>query len=252
MRPARRVAEPLSLGNTMKRPRLQRDDALTDPRFWAMHYCMLIGTEEVDADDFIEPFFGVSTKEVNDYFLQEFDQRGPDEAWPYLEVPVRGGFTVQAEYAGTPSETRFYINHVDWPEPVALGYDSGHFALPAFRWCEVAAIGRACTGINAARALLLAFPAVGLRAEDEISSVQPMLVEAWRQLGVINRERLEEMTGQNMVHRTGEIRWWEDPQLGWINDGRYSFRNPKTLMCDFAKDRFNKVAAFFAGIASAR
>jgi hypothetical protein len=232
----------------MKRPRLQRNDALTDPHFWAMHYYMLIGTEEADTGDFIEPFFGVSNKAVNDYFLREFAQRGPEEMWPYLEVPVRGGYTVQVEYAGTASETRFYVNHVGWPEPVCLGYESGHFALPAFRWCEVAAIGRAGTGIDAARALLLVFPTVWLRAEDERNRVQSALVEAWGELGVAKCEQFQEMIGQNMEHRTAEIRWWEDPQLGWINDGRYSFRNPKTLMCEFEEDRFTKVAAFFAGI----
>lgn len=217
-----------------------------------MHYYMLIGTEEVDTGDFIEPFFGVSNKAVNDYFLREFDQRGSNEVWPYLEVPVRGGFTVQVEYAGTTSETRFYINHVDWPEPVCLGYESGHFALPALRWCEVAAIGSAGTGIDAARALLLVFPAVGLRAEDQRNTVQSALVEAWGCLTVAKPGRLQETVGQYMEHRTADIRWWKDPQLGWINDGRYSFRNPKTLMCDFQENRFTRVAEFFSGIKSRR
>jgi hypothetical protein len=211
---------------------------------------MLIGTEEVDTGEFIEPFFGVSDQAVNDYFLREFDQRGPDEIWPYLEAPVRGGFMVQVEYAGTASETRFYINHVEWQQPVCLGYESGHFALPAFRWCEVAAIGRSGGGINAARALLLVFPALWLVAEDEGNQIPSTLVEAWGQLGVAKRERLEEMVGQNIDHRTAEIRWWQDVRLGWINNGRYSFRNPKTLMCEFDEDRFTKVAAFFAGIES--
>jgi hypothetical protein len=209
---------------------------------------MLIGTQDVDTGDFFEPFFGVSNKAVNDYFLREFDQRGPDEVWPYLEVSVRDEFTVQVEYAGTTCETRFYINHLDWPEPVCLGYESGHFALPAFRWCEVAAIGRAGTGIDAAHALLLVFPAVWLGPKDARKAVQSTLVEAWRALAVAKSERLQEMVSQHIEHRTAEIRWWEDARLGWINDGRYSFRNPKTLMCDFEADRFTKVTAFFAGI----
>lgn len=236
----------------MERPRLLRNDALTDPRFWAMHYYLLIGTEEIDTGELIEPFFGVSNETVNDYYVREFDISGPEEIWPYLEVSVRDGCTVQVEYAGTASETRFYINHEKWSQPVCLGYESGHFALPAFRWSEVEAIRRACAGINAARALLLVFPAVWICTVDDANEIRSALVEAWGQIGVIKSDRLEELANQIIEHRSAEVRWWTDPRLGWITDGQYSFRNPKTLMCEFYEDRFAKVAAFLAGIETPR
>ncbi len=232
----------------MNHQRLLRNDALADPRFWAMHYYMLIGTEEVDTGEFIEPFFGVSNEEVNKYFLREFNPRNLGEPWSYVEVTVSNGFAVRVEYTAENCETRFLINHPDWQEAVCLGHESGHFALPAFRWSEVAAIGRAATGVDAARAMLLMFPAVWLRKEDGIEEVRATLVEAWSQLGVAMPNRLREMVEQTTGDANVGIRWWNDPQLGWINDGRYSFRNPETRMCRFDEDRFAKVAGFFAGI----
>ncbi len=234
----------------MNRPRRLRNDALTDPRFWAMHYYMLLGSEDADSSELVEPFFGVSEKSVNDYFLSEFNDGG-DSGFGYLEAHVHDGYAVQVEYAGPPDcETRFYANHAKWPNPVCLGYDSGHFALPAFRFSEANAIRLAAIGINGARSFLLMFPAVWIQMEEDLSKIRSALIAAWEQLAVVKPERLEELVARIVERQRVTVRWWEDAQLGWITDGIYSFRNPKTLMCKFVEERFTRVAEFFAAVAN--
>jgi hypothetical protein len=233
----------------MERRRVLQNAALTDPRFWAMHYYLLIGTDEVDSSELVEPIFGVSNQAVNEYFLDDFDGTGSREIRQYVEVPIHNGFSVQVEYAGEPdSEIRLYLNHNNWPHPECVGFDSGHFALPAFRWCEVKSLYDAAKGLDAARALLLMFPGVYVTEEDKKEQVQSTLVDSWAQLHVADIKRLEETSKQIIDYRLVQVRWWQDPQFGWITDGQYSFRNPNTLMTKFAHDRFARVREFFAGI----
>ena len=220
-----------------------RNEALSDPRFWAMHYYFLLGTDDVEACDLLEPFFGVTEKELDDCW-NEF--HGAELL--NLEVPIRSGFSIVVEYEGDPDPaTNFCINHRDWAEPVCLGHSSAHAALPAFRWREVERAVDVVGGIHGTHAFLLCFPAVWI-TEDEGQLVRPTLVNAWKALAITRPDTIEEMVRQVVANNTVDVQWRQDPNLGWISDGGHSYRNPETRMCLFEEDRYAKVMAFFAGI----
>ena len=78
-------------------------------------------------------------------------------------------------------EHRYVLSNDSWKSTVALGYHSGHFALPAFRWQEIKSIGRfiaefAVDPWHRRSGLLLFFPGVYLTSEDDIGEVRSSLL----------------------------------------------------------------------------
>jgi hypothetical protein len=252
-----RIEKPVAVA-----PRKLRNDALADPRFWALHYYLLIGVDGNEAE-VVEPCFGVSDKAVNDYHTSEFDpsRSAAEWAWlskpwtsrlfatkpaaptypaPFLDVPVADGYSVQVEYS-LDIETVFSINHPTWPSPVVLGQQSGCDALPAFRWAELLAIWKRTQ--NAA-AFLLPLPAVSLR-EDEVEAAAKVQREAWTQLGLVNQARLGEMVEAITAHLTGNVTWTQERKLGWICNSRSSLRNPDK---HFDRVLLDRVKEFFLAV----
>jgi hypothetical protein len=230
-----------------------RNDMLADPRFWATHYYLLVGNDEIAPAEIIESIFGVTNDAANEFYSKEFEKvPGVSGDWPRLRIAIGGDYCVDVEYAGEPDyETRFYINCERWPQAVCLGYQSGHFALPALRWHEVSQIACKASGIEGAQSLLLLFPSVYICGSDDRALVHATLREAWAQLALASKIQLDEMIDQTIDYQSIEVKWWTDATLGWINDGRYSFRNPKTRMCEFDVTRFSRVQELFAEIGSA-
>jgi hypothetical protein len=231
---------------------VERSDLLGNPLFWAMWYYMHIGTEERDSAELMEPFFGLSNEEVNQFYVANFSRDDPHAPWLSIKLPLPDGFSLSVEFAETYSEDRYTLSHADWNSSVLLGYHSGHFALPALRWNEVAAIGRcaALTSLDENHrrvALLLFFPGVYLTDMDTIAEVRSTLIAAWETLGLVKQTHIQEMVDQIIDGKViDDLRWWRDPDLGWINDGRYSLRNPRTRMCEFDKAKFERISAFLS------
>jgi hypothetical protein len=226
------------------------------PEFWASHYYLLIEDEEYESNELIQPFFGISCEAVEHFYSETLVYSDGDPFAEPVRLPLIHGFSLEVENADCGDrghEERYFINHSSWEKPELLGYQSPHSALPAFRWSEIELISNALhkdsRPIEGAIALLLLFPAVWLTSGENVSSVSERLKREWNNLSLIDASIFDRLVS-NIIDCTPvtEIAWWEDRELGWINDGQYSFRNPKTLMCEFAERRFRHVSEFFGGI----
>lgn len=216
------------------------DPRLSRPEFWAAHFYQLLGTDERDAEEFLEPFFGVSYAEMHEFYATELEH--PDGTDDLLALEVHDRASVAVEYAdcgedGT--ELRFHITTGAWTEWELVGYDSPHFALPAFRWEEVVALGA-----QQPLAFPLLVPAVAWPGTGEAMAA---LVRCWREHPYVQPDDPSELARQiaSRLYPATELKWWHDSRLGWINDGRYSFRNPETSMCAFSAERFQRIGEFF-------
>jgi hypothetical protein len=214
---------------------MKLDDWLRDPLFWAVWYLERIGTEEEDSSEFLEPFFGVPKEEVYSYYGREISPGG-EHPPIHIELPFLEGFALGIDFVGEPDyEDRYVLRDPELPEPVLLGYHSGHFALPAFRWQEVVCFPAAlrAAGMNdsdAEAGLLLFFPGVYLSKEEDPAVVQEAVAHSWRRFGVAQESGIGEMVQQCVENQSISVNWRRHRELGWINDGHYSLRNPGSVM----------------------
>jgi len=228
-----------------------KDAELETPELWVAHYYLLLADDENESSDLVEPLFGISEDRIEEYYLGHLVQ--PEATARTLWLPLLDGFSAGVQYADCGDdghEVRYFLHHAPWSEPELLGFDSAHFALPAFRWDEVtlvhAALREQGTAQASAAALFL-FPATYLTSSEEQAEAESRLAEWWKTLSVIRPRAIDTLAKNVAAYRfSPEVRWSVDAKLGWINDGMYSFRNPRTEMCAFSERRFERVRSFLA------
>lgn len=223
---------------------------LQRPEFWALHYSEIVGIEYRGSSVMMEAVFGFPYARLHEYFTAIYKPEGEEYL---ITVPTVVGYDVGVQVVDcgeSGAETRYSIGHGKWPEREYLGYNSPHFALPAFRWTEIAQIARAIepqSPDNAARAMLLLFPATYLTNTDDPDLVEESLLRSWRQIKLPDNGRAKALIRSAVENqRDSELEWRDDSDLGWINNGEYSFRNPSTGMASFDPRRFARVRAFLA------
>src|SRR5262245_35727818 len=211
------------------------DPELAKREFWAAHYYLLLAAEERESSDLVEPLFGLPNSALEAYYFGQL-VRPESDAHP-LWLPLRDGYSAGVEYADCGDdghEVRFFLSHESWDEPELLGFDSPHFALPAFRWDELVLLHAAlATQVDrrAPAAALLLFPAVYVTAADMSYDVKEHLQEWWRTLTYLSPADPELLVRNVVAYRDNpDVRWRKDEKLGWINDSIYSFRNPNAHM----------------------
>jgi hypothetical protein len=233
---------------------VERSDLLERPDFWACRYCHLMKTTAEDVKGVIEPFFGVTRAQLDSFWNTHLPEPGEDDSHPKpcFDFSFPEGFVLRAKREAGGSGYEYYLAHQDWPRETYLGHDNEHWALPLLRWEEVVQLDRclaetATTKIHRRVGLLFYFPTVWLAHHEQNAAIATAISSAWCRLGIGNplyRTRFAEWMMK--TQQLDNVLWWIDSELGWVNDGRYSFRNPKTLMCKFDRIRFERVAAFFA------
>jgi hypothetical protein len=230
---------------------------MTTPYFWAAHHHLILRDDDHETAELTEQVFGLSSDDVSDYYSSQLVQL--DEVSSPLGLSVGHGYSLGVEVADCGEdghEQRYYLGHDSWDEWQLLGYDSGHFALPAFRWSEVRAIGAAAGHHHgkevAATAVLLLLPSVYFNEADDLADAKKHVSACWSELafaGVLRPDVAAEATVTSLSGH--EIRWWHDRRLGWINDGRYSFRNPNCRLAPGqSEERFSRIDSLlrFVGI----
>lgn len=122
--------------------------------------------------------------------------------------------------AGTALQDQLWLG--DAHASVLLGYHSGHFSLPALRVAEAAAVA-AATRDSVLNLLWLTF--VHARP-DEAAALHALVARAAATLPGLRvaPQRVADALVDRQTSST--LHWWEDPVLGWVNDARYSQRNP--------------------------
>jgi hypothetical protein len=112
------------------------------------------------------------------------------------------------------------LAHPGCTEPLTLGSDDAHFCLPILRWGEYERIR---LHLRPEQRLLLAATCWLAEGEDG-DQVAAMLRGDWLEAAVVKPSVVDELVERLLV--ASELRWRRDPELGWVNDGRHSLRNP--------------------------
>jgi hypothetical protein len=231
------------------------DRELERSEFWAAHYYLLMA-DAGESSELVEPIFGLPNRVVEEYYSELVQ---PDTKAHPLWLPLLDGYSAGVEYVNCGDdghEVRFAISHPSWEDREPLGFDSPHFALPAFRWQELTLLHRAlekCVGRSVgATAGLLLFPAVYLTSDDDVRDARQHLLGWWGELPYVSLSDATVLVENTVANRHNpDVRWWEDETLGWINDSIYSFRNPRTRMCAFSERRFARMREFFSRVEAA-
>jgi hypothetical protein len=171
-----------------------------------------------------------------------FESHWDSGVWPYVRIGLPGGRYLEIEFAaGVEFQNRVWIGIGNAPR-VLLGYDSGHFSFPTMRIQEVLDLSLRMDTHPAVPLLLL--PGAYL-VEGEPFPSEAATQWLLRSPGFQDHylaPLLHELA-RNMV---SEQKWEFTEQRGWINNGRYSQRNPASGMSILGVDDYRLIRQFFS------
>ncbi len=156
----------------------------------------------------------------------------------------------QVEVSYHPEEICYWIRHFPHPR-ILVGYQSGHFSKPAFRWNEIVVIASANARIegpvSGAECLLLLFPIIYLSTEP-VSEVATHLRSALNQIGIApdKQQPLIDLLIEVSTHQ--HLEWTCSSSHGWICSGHHSGRDPKSRMSEIPDDGWKTIADFFESL----
>jgi len=220
------------------------------PAFWAVHmWHVTQGPVSLIEPDTTRAHFRLSEDELGTLWRRELSN---ELEWPVFRVLLRGGCSIEFEYANFPEDhdCGCYIVHPDWSSPLCIGRVSGHWRLPALRWRELVRINEASVRDRdciPGTALLLFLPTVWLSDDDDRSEVRDQLTTAWANLKVVRQSTINALVEDLIVSATSDVPWAKDSKYGWINDDSHSCRNPSGP-CRLTDDEFQRIAVFFETI----
>jgi hypothetical protein len=198
----------------------------------------------MDESELCPALFGISSDEINNYYLEHFTSQRQRQLWPYFSILLDDSRAVEVEYADSSEyQTRYKI--ADAAGPITLGYDSGHFSLPAFRWPEVLAIANVCrVPLRRYQLILLLFPGIYVGTADETDAVR-QLTECFTQLGLFNAGARDKLATNAVKNRRVDCPWVYEEPFGWTCKGEYAQRNPSSLLSQLREGDFLRIKAFF-------
>jgi len=218
---------------------------VSDPVFWAMQLSRNLDSEDVEEPN--ETYFGVCNQRLNDFYREQIDSKFDAGIWPYIRLPIDDFRFVEIEFAaGVEYQDRFWIGDSRIPRRVLLGYHSGHFSLPAFRLEEVEwfheVLSRSPLANRTATLLLMS----GCCVESPSDQLIQMTMELFSEIPGVKSDAMTAMAtafvGSLIVP---SLRWERDKDFGWINNWRYSQRNPESTMSVLSRDDFAFISKFF-------
>lgn len=220
-------------------PRVDISDVLAEPAFWATQVAIHCRPQDID-----EPgldWFGIGAEAANAWYDDHVEAHLRRGVWPFIRVDLQDDRYIELEMAGgVEYQDRIWIGQGADHARTMLGYHSGHFSLPALRLAESAwlaeATSHAASGLlwlaatyvdPAARPIALAGRLAanvpGLRAEKRRAYVDALL----------DGLAVEGVT------------WTRHDTLGWINDSKYSQRNPRSRLGKLTENGFRRIQSFF-------
>ena len=226
--------------------RVDISHVLSDCVFWAMQLGNRLGSEDVKEPS--EAFFGISTDQVNNYYHELIGSKFNSGIWPYIRLPLDEARFVEIEFAASIEyQDRFLIGDSRAQRRVLLGYNSGHFSLPAFRLEEMRWLYDVLDHSPAPRAAAaLLMPACYL--QDPSGHAGEFVTAMFSQLPGLKPTAAESMAKAFVKNQTTpKLRWERHQQLGWINNSIYSQRNPSSTMSVLKPEHFELIEKFFDG-----
>jgi len=227
------------------------------PEFWAAHYANLLAEEGAQTSDVIRKVFGLDPPTVYAHY-QRHMLHPPSVRHATAPVQVARDCMVVADcvdYGVDGYAIVYLVNCADWPAPEVLGYESPHWALPALRLEELAVICKATVISNgsacAVLAVLLLMPGVWLTDSTEERGGRDMVSAALDGMLAGFLARPDEFVARLVRSQSKHVNWHRDRQLGWINDGPYSLRNPRSDMWKASPGRFDRIREFIDRVGGA-
>lgn len=222
-------------GITTNLSRIDVTGSLAEPSFWALQ--MSTSLESAwDAWDFTK-------READELFVRFFRRHWGDGAWPFVRLALDDSRYLEIEYAEveeTEEQDRVWIGSGDGRR-VLLGFESPHFSFPTLRMAELLMIANRLNEHRSAPLLLLR--GAYLTATDKPPKDA---IRTWLQLvPAIPPESIPDILADLVKNVVPEVQWRKDPALGWINNGVYSQRNPKSKMSLLEKQDFQFIQWFF-------
>jgi len=207
--------------------RFDLSDAVSDPRFWAMRLHE-IGDDKIGGA----------------YYEETIHSRFKSDIWPFVRIDVGSSLYVELEFAvDAEYQTRFWIGREN-DQRIILGYESGHFSLPAFRFAEIELIARR------ARQPWLALMFLGGCRERTISDTQTDVIASLLAQTPGFKDD-ESSAAARLTKRciSSELLWAHDEAYGWINNSTLSQRNPSGAMSCLTDEELEGIRDFFDALA---
>jgi hypothetical protein len=209
------------------------------PEFWAMQAILHVSSENIE--DPAYKFFGIPQALVDEWYHANITSLQSAVQSPCFRVSLPNSKYIEMEMsAGIEHQNRIWIGENSSLHRVLLGYDSGHFSLPALRISEITWL--ACqTPASASSLLWLTETYIDNNKApldfilDLVSRI-PGIVKS--QIGLMTRTLIDNLTVSGLL-------WTIHPDLGWVNNWEYSQRNPKSRLSILSPADFGFIRAFF-------
>lgn len=190
------------------------------PEFWAPLLARH-GTTEHEEDPALD-WLGVDADRASDWHAAHIEPAlATGEG---LEVRQRVGHAGQTlalrMTAGAALQDQLWLG--DANAQVLLGYHSGHFSLHALRVAEAVAMAAATQD----PVLNLLWLTLVHASPEEATMLHALVAGAAADLPGLRVPPRRVADALVDLQTSPTLRWWHDPVLGWINDARYSQRNP--------------------------
>jgi hypothetical protein len=222
-------------GITTNLSRIDITASLADPSFWALQ----MSTSHESASD----VWNFTSRETDELFVRFFKRHWDDGAWPFIRLPLDDSRYLEVEYAEVEemeAQDRVWIGSADGRRAL-LGFESPHFSFPTLRIAELLMIANLLNEHRSAPLLLLR--GAYLTAADKPPKDA---IRTWLQLvPAIPPESIPDILADLVKNVVPDVQWRNDPKLGWINNGIYSQRNPKSEMSLLEKQDFQFIQWFF-------
>lgn len=222
----------LGQGNlTRNENRVDISSSLGDSGFWVVQMWLYVGSEGLPEPPLA---WGFTKDAANMEYNRRFKALWDSRTWPFVQLPLTDSCYVELEYAaGVEYQTRVWIGE-HGGRRVLLGYDSGHFSFPTFRIQEVLALADRMGGHPSAPLLLL--PGAYLMTGEAFpTETVRRWVEQTPGLKMEFAQVIVDTLSKNVV---GRLQWDFDETCGWINNWKYSQRNPKSPMTILSTEDF--------------
>jgi hypothetical protein len=210
--------------------------ALSDPAFWGIQMSL-----HAASDIFPDPLvaWGFSQEDETRAYQRLLEVHWDAGVWPFILLPVNDRF-VEIEFAtGVEHQERVWLED-GTGQRVLMGYHSGHFSLPSFRIGEITKLGRSLRAHPSAALLLL--PGAYICTDDTLP--RDIVAEWVRQVPGIKPDFVPKLVESLLANRVPDLRWKLDERFGWINNWKYSQRNPGSPMSILGFDDFRFIHQF--------
>ncbi len=206
-----------------------KNEFITVPaKAWHLHYTLLVDWEVGMS---VAELFGLKNAEPDDSFFVEYEARMPSRD--------------QVKVMFTSEDIQFAISTEG--KLMCFGVCSPASNLPAFRFSEVLSICDLMDGEDSLKNafLLLLAPACNDDDLTDMARLRDKLRMAWANIAPNPKVQLIDQ----IVDATcrASVQWRCDPVVGWVNNGSYSYRNPKRPT-SLPQSHFLKLKTFFDSI----